>query len=268
MRQMLKLVSYINPSKIMMPPANDLYTANDYCLEPLKSSITKHGIITPLVIRTNENGYLELVSGKRRLICARLLRLKAVPCVKIKCSKTKAALFRLADRLSVLPAGDFEMADNLSYLINDHPLNLAQIAEYLSVPSATLEDKLRLVSFPFELRGEVDGILTEEQIHSLMMLPRSALKDAIHEVKTRGLGIAATKELVGSYFLPKKKEPVRKTAIGDVRFFVNSVEKMLTTLKNAGYETDFTLNDTDTHVDFSIKIKKKAEPTYSQMKIC
>ena len=268
MRQMLKLVSYINPSRISMPPVNDLYSAEDYCLEPLKSSIIKHGIITPLIIRTNEEGKLELISGKRRLLCARLLRLKAVPCVRIKCSKTKAALFRLADRLSVMPAGDFETAEFLSALLNDYPLTIKQISDYLNVSPTSLEDKLQLVTFPFELRNEVDGILSEEQLHSLMMLPRSALSTAIAEVKDKDLNLEATKNLVNSYFLPKKKEPVRKAAIGDLKFFINSVEKMLSTLKNAGYETDFTLNDSDTYIDFNIKIKKKAEPVYSQMKIC
>lgn len=263
------LITYIDPTVIHLPDTGDLYSAKDYYLEPLKSNIARCGVLSPLIIRTDENGRREVVCGKKRLLCARLLRMKTVPCVKINCTKREAAILRLSEMMTMGGADYFEVADSLSDLITNHAFTIASAAEALGITQNVIKEKLKLIDFPFELRAKAAESLTEAQVLSLMILPATDLAAALDEVIERGLNEPQTKSFVNDYFTPKKAEPVRKAAIADIRIFSNSLEKLLFTLKNAGYETDFSIEDENRFINYRIKIKKKAEQlSYSQMKIC
>ncbi len=70
----------------------------DFDLEDLKGTIIKDGIASPLVIRQVDTGY-ELIDGERRLMLAKELGYKTVPCQLVEADDEKA--MRLAWRLNV-----------------------------------------------------------------------------------------------------------------------------------------------------------------------
>lgn len=70
----------------------------DFELEGLKGSIMKDGIASPLVVRQMDEAY-ELIDGQRRLMLAKELGYKTVPCEVIEADNEKA--MRLVWRLNV-----------------------------------------------------------------------------------------------------------------------------------------------------------------------
>ena len=259
MTKKIKLVFNKDPAKIHLPDGSDLYSASDYCLDPLEENISKNGIITPIIVRVDEKGQYELVCGKKRLICARLLRMKSVPCIKLNCTSRQAAVLRLSESLSVKGENCFETADSMQNLITEHNMSTAKIAESLGISENAVKEKLKLLDFPFELRQKAADNLSESQMLSLMLLPNNKISAAMDEIIHNGLNDKQTKEYIASFFSAEKKAPVRKAAISDLKLFSNSIEKLLYTIQNAGYETDFSMTDEERYIDFRIKVKKRGE---------
>ena len=223
-----------------------------------------------MTVRKNEDGKYELVFGKRRLLCARLLRIKRVPCVKIKCGREKAALLRLGERASALPADCYETAEGLGEAVNRLGLSVKQAADGICAGEKETGDLLRLLELPREIRRKAAACrLAQTAAIALLILPPAEREAALDEIIARGFGEKQALAYVNARFLPKKKEPAVKAAIGDIRLFSNSVEKLLFTLSNAGFETDFSIEEEPRYINYTVRIKKKAEMLkYSQTAIC
>ncbi len=84
--QHLKL-SQLKPSSFSVEIYGDPVTDVEY----LSESIRKHGILVPLVVTPGkEEGIWEVVSGHRRLACARALSLSEIPC-EVRCFPSEDA---------------------------------------------------------------------------------------------------------------------------------------------------------------------------------
>lgn len=91
--------------------SNNRYLKNIEIDEKAISSVIKdikyHGIISPLLVRTIEEGKYELITGRTRFMCAKRLKLQNVPCMIQNFSDEDMLLYmlfsyKLEDRKSVV----------------------------------------------------------------------------------------------------------------------------------------------------------------------
>ena len=69
-------------------------------LEELKDSISKNGILQPLIVQKLENNRYELIAGERRLRASRMLKLESVPClIKDVSSKRDAVVLGIVENI-------------------------------------------------------------------------------------------------------------------------------------------------------------------------
>ena len=61
-------------------------------LEELRDSISKNGILQPLIVQKLENNQYELIAGERRLRASKMLKLESVPCLIKDVSQRDAAV--------------------------------------------------------------------------------------------------------------------------------------------------------------------------------
>ena len=76
-------------------------------LDKLVESIAENGVITPAVVRTNEEGNFELVSGHRRLVASGLAKRETLPCLVREMSRDEAVIFMVdanLQRENILPS--------------------------------------------------------------------------------------------------------------------------------------------------------------------
>src|SRR5215510_2252370 len=69
-------------------------------LRPLIESVRAHGIVQPLLVRRRDARFV-VVSGRKRLLAAQMLRLQTVPCLVHELTDSEAAALAAADNLSV-----------------------------------------------------------------------------------------------------------------------------------------------------------------------
>ena len=68
-------------------------------LEELRDSISKNGILQPLIVQKLENNRYELIAGERRLRASKMLKLESVPCLIKDVSKRDAVVLGIVENI-------------------------------------------------------------------------------------------------------------------------------------------------------------------------
>jgi ParB family chromosome partitioning protein len=166
-------------------------------LDELAQSIAEHGVIEPLVVRGDGNGY-ELIAGERRLRAARLAGMRAVPVVVKDVSDDQVLLMTIVENIQREDLNPIEEAEGYHRLLTEFSLTQEQVAERVGKKRSTVANVLRLRDLPLEVRESIlDGMLTMGHARAIAGLDDERKQTmAARMVLTQGLSVRETEELV------------------------------------------------------------------------
>ncbi len=273
-----KRIYFLKPNQIVCPNqfARKYYDPQE--IKSLADNISSNGIIEPLIVRKNDVGKFELVAGLRRLNSAKLLGLRRVPCILKNISEETAAFISLSENIKRKNLNFFEEAEAIENVIRRFETSEFTACELLGIGKSALINKQNLLSLDKTLQNRiVRSGLSERHARVLLMLPeekRSALLDSII---SNSLDVQKSRELAEKILLfegsepsvkpPECPPPVRKTAIGDVRFFANSLSKLIITLQNSGVDIYSKKSENDKYIEYKVRISKTQIDNYQQLKL-
>ena len=263
-------------SEITASPDQPRKSFDEYELKRLSDSIKASGIIQPLIVRKSENGY-RLIAGERRLKAAVMAGLRRVPCVVHKADDETAALYSLIENLQRSSLTVFEEAEGINRLIYEYGISQSEAAARLGISQSSLSNKLRLLKLSDSIKERISSAgLTERHARALLRLSEEDREEALDRIIAQGLTVSQTEEYIFSVINPQEKpkpvtpdEPVRKSAIGDVRLFSNSLSKLISTLQSSGIDAKSRKYENDKYIEFKVRIQKNSDSDrYKQLKIC
>jgi ParB family chromosome partitioning protein len=120
-------------------------------LQDLIASISKHGVLEPLLVRKRNNGY-ELVSGERRFHAAMHVGLTELPCVELEVSDQQALEIALVENLQRRDLSAFEEAEGFHTLVDKYGYTHEQVAEAVGRSRVTVTESLKLLDIPADVR--------------------------------------------------------------------------------------------------------------------
>jgi ParB family chromosome partitioning protein len=121
-------------------------------LEDLQSSIDKHGVLEPLLVRRLDDGRYELVSGERRFHAAMAVGLTEVPCIELEVSDQLALEIALIENLQRKDLTAFEEADGYRTLIDKYDYTHEEVGQAVGRSRVTVTESLRLLAIPESIR--------------------------------------------------------------------------------------------------------------------
>lgn len=271
-----KKLVMLKPSEIKASPDQPRKSFDEYELKRLSDSIQASGIIQPLIVRKTLDGGYQLIAGERRLKAAMTAGLRRVPCVVHKTDDETAALYSILENLQRSNLTVFEEAEGINRLIVEYGISQSEAAARLGISQSGLSNKLRLLSLSENIKERISSArLTERHARALLKLSEDKREEALDRIIAEGLTVSQTEEYISSILNPEEKpsgaqnEPVRKSAIGDVRFFSNSLSKLLLTLQNSGIDAKSRKYETEKYIEFKVRIKKGSDSDrFKQLKIC
>ena len=277
-----KKLLMLKPQEIKISANQPRRTFDEYELKRLAESISANGIIQPLSVRKTDDGRYELIAGQRRLKAAHMVGLRRVPCILHKIDISTASLYALLENLQRSNLNFFEEAMGIEKLITVFGMSQSEVSAKLGIAQSTLSNKLRLLRLDSELREIITtASLTERQARALLRLPSEMRKSALDKIIADGMNLSQTESYIEECLNPAKKiiykepepveeKPIRKSSIGDVRLFSNSLTKLLDTLQNAGINASSRKYETDKYIEYKVRIKKEPPKSYGaeQLKIC
>ena len=272
-----KKLLMIKPDDILPCQNQPRKSFDTYELQSLADSIAANGIIQPLTVRKTEGGKYSLIAGERRLRAAKMAGLRRVPCVLHRTSDLVASLYAIIENMQRCDLNYFEEALAIQTLINDFRLTQAEVAIQLGMANSTVSNKLRLLKLSDKTRQRLLAAnLTERHARALLRLNPEQREDALDKIIANGLNLVQTEALIEDILNPeqivsqpsdKHQKPIRKSAIGDIKLFSNSLSKLLCTMQNAGITAQSRKSENDKYIEYKVRIYK-TEPQYDQLKIC
>jgi len=117
----------------------------------LAASIREHGVLSPLMVRSIEGGYYEIIAGERRWRAAREAGLSQVP-VRIVIADDKTALeLAMVENLQREDLSPIEEARGYKALMEEFEMTQDDVAKAMSKSRPSIANSLRLLSLPDEL---------------------------------------------------------------------------------------------------------------------
>jgi len=120
-------------------------------INELAESIREHGVLSPLLVRSVEGGYYQIIAGERRWRAAREAGLSQVP-ARIVIADDKTALqLAMVENLQREDLSPIEEARGYKALMEEFDMTQEEVAQSVSKSRPSVANSLRLLSLPDEL---------------------------------------------------------------------------------------------------------------------
>ena len=228
-------------------------------IRELAGSIRRHGILQPLTVRRQGESW-ELIAGERRLRAAKLAGLEKVPCVLSRADDDTSALLALVENLQRRDLHYLEEAAAIAAYIQKTGVTQEEAAARLSRSPSALANKLRLLRLGEQCREIlVEQHLTERHARALLRLEDESegVKVAKHIAKHH-LNVAQAEQYIEHRLAALQSTPAhRRTFIlKDVRLFLNSLDRGLRLVREAGIDAQAEREETEEGILLMIHIPK------------
>lgn len=230
-------------------------------LRELAASIRRHGVVQPLVVRRRPDGW-ELVAGERRLRAARLAGLEAVPCVEAEVDERESALLALVENLQRQDLHYFEEAAAIADYLRRTGATQEEAAAQLGRSPSAVANKLRLLRLSPPCQALLlESGLTERHARALLRLEDEEERlEALRRAVDRQWNVAQTEQYIERRLEALQTTPPagRRTYIlKDVRLFLNSVDRGLRIVREAGVDAQCRREDTDDEIILTLRIPRR-----------
>lgn len=170
----------------------------------LAASIKRHGVLQPIVVSREGDGY-ELVAGQRRVLAARLAGRTSIPAV-IRDDVRDRLELALVENLQRTDLNAIETARAYKLLMETYDLTQEQVAERVGKSRSQVANMLRALTAPQPLQDAVmEGKISEGHLRALLPLPLSAALQALATVIARGLSVRDAEALARKMVHPPRR---------------------------------------------------------------
>ena len=195
-------------------------------LEGMARSIKEQGIIQPLLVRKDENGY-ELVTGERRLRAAKKAGLDQVPVIVKAITVTNLLEMSIVENIQREDLNPMEEAEAYYQLITKFDLNQDQAAARVGKSRSAVANFLRLRQLPEQIKASImDGTLSMGHARALLGASNSAQQNAAwRAVVSKGLSVRETESLIKRLKV-KTKKPKKSSTGSEQRYLLSLADDL------------------------------------------
>ena len=195
-------------------------------LEGMARSIKEQGIIQPLLVRKDENGY-ELVTGERRLRAAKKAGLDQVPVIVKTITDTDLLEMSIVENIQREDLNPMEEAEAYYQLIAKFDLTQDQAAARVGKSRSAVANFLRLRQLPEQIKASImDGTLSMGHARALLGASNSAQQNAAwRAVVSKGLSVRETESLINRLKAEKKK-PKKSSTGSEQRYLLSLADDL------------------------------------------
>lgn len=124
---------------------------NEEALTELADSISKHGILQPLLVRPLPDGGYQLVAGERRWRACRMAGVSEVPVVIKELTNSQVMELALIENLQREDLSIVEEAEGYKMLMDDYSFTQDEISKSVGKSRPSITNALRILKLPKEI---------------------------------------------------------------------------------------------------------------------
>ncbi|MCS6857583.1 MAG: ParB/RepB/Spo0J family partition protein [Sandaracinaceae bacterium] len=187
-------------------------------IDELADSIREHGVLVPILVRKRAQGGFEIVAGERRWLAAQRAGLREVPVVVRELSTQAAFEAALVENLQREDLNPIETALAFQRLIEEHRLQLEEVAKRVGKDRSTVANALRLLKLPeFVLAAIESGDLSEGHGRAILMAPGPEAQESLaKEAIAHGWSVRETERRARLWGKPKPEAEEKAGSVRDL----------------------------------------------------
>jgi ParB family chromosome partitioning protein len=190
-------VAYVKTMSILENRAQPRQKYDETKLEDLKASIKEKGILQPILVRANKDGY-EVVAGERRLKAAKAVGLQEVPVIIKNVTDREAFVLALVENIQREDLNAIEEAEGYKRLLEEFQFTPEAVAEAIGKDRSTVANLLRLLRLPEEIQKLViDAKLSMGHARALLSLADADVQKKMAKlIIDKGFSVRQVEDLV------------------------------------------------------------------------
>ena len=232
-------------------------------IQELAQSIKTYGMLQPIIVTAEEDGY-SIVAGERRFMACKLLKWQEIPAIIRDYRESSLAAVTLIENLQREDLNIIEEAEGYKRLIEEFNLTQEVLAQRLGKNQSTIANKMRLLKLPPGIKSLVgEGQLTERHARTLLKLEsEEKQQSAAQIILEQNLNVKDTENLVNKMTqknVTEVEKGRRKMVVRDLRIFVNTLKQAVNVIRQAGLNPSFHEQEKEDCWEIMIRLPKNAK---------
>lgn len=198
-------------------------------LEILSNSIIQHGIVQPIIVKSNINGSYTIIAGERRWRASKIAGLREIPCIVRDLEDSDIMQIALIENLQREDLNAIEEAEGYKNLMVSCNMTQEDVAKKIGKSRSAIANSLRLNNLSDEIKTFViDGKLSQGHARTLLGLNNSEKQvELAKQIIERGLNVRQVEHLVNSINNQKVKIDKNNPLSGMMKKYFTDVENTL-----------------------------------------
>lgn len=185
---------------------------DEKALSELAESISKHGLLQPLLVRPLPLGGYQIVAGERRYRACRMAGITEVPVIIRELGDTETMEIALIENLQREDLTPIEEALGYQVLIDEHGFSQEEVAQSVGKSRPAIANSLRLLKLPQSILDLVsDGKISAGHARVLLTLEDEKLmQELAEEIIKKDLSVRQVEKICKQKPKPEKEEVPEK----------------------------------------------------------
>lgn len=185
---------------------------DEKALSELAESISKHGLLQPLLVRPLPLGGYQIVAGERRYRACRMAGITEVPVIIRELGDTETMEIALIENLQREDLTPIEEALGYQVLIDEHGFSQEEVAQSVGKSRPAIANSLRLLKLPQSILDLVsDGKISAGHARALLTLEDEKLmQELADEIIKKDLSVRQVEKICKQKPKSEKEEVPEK----------------------------------------------------------
>ncbi|MBR5310762.1 MAG: ParB/RepB/Spo0J family partition protein [Oscillospiraceae bacterium] len=184
---------------------------DEEALSELAESISAHGILQPLLVRSTKNGMYQIVAGERRWRAARIAGLTEVPVLIRELSDEETDQVALIENLQREDLNAVETAEGYKRLMDKYGMTQEQLSSAVGKSRPAVANTLRILNLPEEVLPLVSaGKLSAGHAKAILSAPEEKRAELAKMIVSGELSVREAEKLCAKAGKEQKEKTSKK----------------------------------------------------------
>lgn len=231
---------------------------DDEALMELSQSIRENGLIHPITVRQEKDGY-EIVAGERRYRAMKIAGMIEIPVIVIDADEMQMAEMALVENIQRENLSAIEEANAYVQIMKTTGISQSQLALKLGKSQSSIANKIRLLQLDEEVQQAVTARrITERHARALLALPKEKQEQAMETIVKKGLTVAQSEKMIRKEASPKPKrqKKVFKGLSRNIKIGLNTIDQAVAMIEKSGIQVHREMTEDEDEVVVTLHFPK------------